>query len=93
MKQRSGFSLIELLVAMALLALIATAASVAIRPASTDPAKWRTVLVDARHRAIRTGTIVVGYHDSVGTFAAHAHGMLVTDSAPHVRFAVDANAK
>lgn len=93
MNRRHGFSLVELLVVIVVLGLISAAASLAVRTEVTSEDGPQRILLVARQSAVRTGKQVVGYHDSVGAFVAHPHGMIVTDSAPHLRFTAAAHAK
>ena len=90
MKPRLGFTLIELLVALVLVALTSTIAAVAFRAAPATRQGWRSALLDARHRAIASGTPVTGYIDSVGLFTARSDGTIVSDSTPTLRFGFNA---
>ena len=80
---RGGFTLLELLLAVALLGIAAGMAALTLRSAEPRALSgWRDVLIDARTRAITTGIPVTGALDTVGRFTAFPSGLVVSDSAP-----------
>lgn len=93
MKSRCGFSLIELMAVLVLLGMISAASSIAFRSPSKEPVSWRSVLIGARRQAMRTGVPVSGFSDSIGAFTAFPEGLIVTDSAPRLRFTLEGHAR
>jgi prepilin-type N-terminal cleavage/methylation domain-containing protein len=84
---RGGFSLIEVLVVLVLIALFATVTTLAFRTDDSRVPGWRDQVLDARRQAIATGTIVTGFADSIGSFSVQPGGLIVADSAPRLSFA------
>lgn len=88
-----GFSLLEVLVVLALIGLMATASALALRSKPDADAGWRGQLLDAQRRAASTQRIVTGFADSLGGFTAHPGGLITTDSGIRIRFAVENHAR
>ena len=87
---RAGFTLVEFLVVLSLLAIMAGVSGVALRHREqTSKDMPRTLLHDARAEAIRTGRAVTRvFADSSGVhaFTAFPDGSVVADSVMHVDY-------
>jgi prepilin-type N-terminal cleavage/methylation domain-containing protein len=92
MNSRPGFSLLEVLVVLVLIALMATISTLAVRSAAPGESEWRNRLLSARRQAAHVGLPVSGYVDSVGAFTVYPNGLIASDSAPGLRFMLEANA-